>query len=93
MMPISPLCGLAGSEQFALLAEIVAARHSCRAFKTTPVPLCHIEEIVRVAGRTASGCNAQPWHVVVTRGAATDEFRNALMQEETRHPGGGPDYD
>ena len=66
---------------FAAFERIVAARWSCRAFLPDPVARGTIEKILRVAQKTASWNNAQPWEVVVTSGRATDSFR-ALMTEK-----------
>ncbi len=37
--------------------------------------------IIDAARRAPSWCNAQPWQLVVTRGAETDRFRTALQNE------------
>jgi nitroreductase len=66
---------------FAALERIVAARWSCRAFLPDPVARETIETILRVAQKTPSWNNAQPWEIVVTSGRATDRFR-ALMTEK-----------
>lgn len=62
-----------------LLEDLLARRHSCRAFRPDPVPGPVIEDILRLAQRTASWCNSQPWQVEITSGAATDRFRAALV--------------
>jgi nitroreductase len=55
------------------------------------VPQPVIERILALAQRSASWCNAQPWHVVVTRGAATERFRDAMLAPAlVGEP--GPDY-
>lgn len=66
---------------FAAFERIVAARWSCRAFLPDPVARETIEAILRVAQKTPSWNNAQPWQVVVTSGPATDRFR-ALMTDK-----------
>jgi nitroreductase len=74
------------SEDTDRIEHLLRARHSCRAFRPDPVPRPVIERILALAQRTASWCNAQPWHVVVTSGAATERFRDAcyrLAEEET----------
>lgn len=65
---------------FEVLDRVLAARHSCRAFRAEPVPRPLIERIVRSAQRTPSWCNAQPWHLVVTSGEGTDRFRQGLTE-------------
>jgi nitroreductase len=74
-----------------VLARLLSQRHSCRRFLLDPVPQSTVEQIVSLAQRTASWCNAQPWQVVITRGEATERFRNAMLapiQPDER----GPDF-
>ncbi|TMM51837.1 nitroreductase [Sulfitobacter sabulilitoris] len=67
--------------QIDTLTDILKARYSCRAFRPDPVPRDVIDRIVRTARHVPSWCNAQPWQVTVTEGAATDRFRDALQAE------------
>jgi nitroreductase len=60
------------------LERLLSDRHSCRGFLPDPVADDVIENILQLAQRTPSWCNAQPWQVIVTKGAATDKFRTAL---------------
>lgn len=60
------------------LNAVLDRRYSCRAFKPDPVPRDMLHQIVTTAGKTASWCNAQPWQVLITEGAATDAFREGL---------------
>ena len=62
-------------EPISVLEELMAARFSCRAFRSDPVPRATIERILAVAQKTASWCNSQPWRVEITSGAATESFR------------------
>lgn len=62
------------------LNAVLDRRYSCRGFLADQVPQSAIEEIVRTAGKVPSWCNAQPWQVTVTQGAATDAFRNDLKK-------------
>ncbi len=62
------------------LQELLQNRHSCRAFRTDPVPKDIIEQILLDAGRAPSWCNAQPWKIIVTSGAETEAFRNAMTK-------------
>ncbi|MEF7615912.1 nitroreductase [Aquincola sp. MAHUQ-54] len=74
------------------LAHLLTQRHSCRGFLPRPVPQATMDCIVAMAQRTASWCNAQPWQVHITRGGATERFRQALLApEEDGEP--GPDFD
>ena len=63
-----------------VLGTLLAQRYSCRGFLPQPVPRTTIERILKVAQRTASWCNAQPWQVIVTSGAATERFRDAICR-------------
>lgn len=72
------------------LDALMAARHSCRAFRPDPVPRAVIEKIIATARRVPSWCNAQPWQVTITSGEETDRFRAAMM---TRAREGGHDPD
>ncbi len=72
------------------LNVLLARRHSCRAFRADPVPRAQIEQIITSAMRVPSWCNAQPWQVVITNGAETDRFRDAL-QREASHTVPAPD--
>lgn len=63
----------------ATLERLLSQRFSCRAFRPTPVPQSTLDSIVALAQRTASWCNTQPWQVHVTRGDATERFRQAML--------------
>jgi nitroreductase len=68
------------------LERLLTTRHSCRGFLPQPVPDAIIERIVAIAQRTPSWCNAQPWQVIITKGAATDRFRAALTAHAAANP-------
>lgn len=61
------------------LAQLFAARHSCRGFLPEPISPGIIEQIITTAQRTASWCNTQPWQLVITSGDATERLRQALL--------------
>jgi nitroreductase len=84
---VEQTCTASRDGDFAVFERIVAARWSCRAFRPEPVARETIETILRVAQKTPSWNNAQPWEVVVTSGRATDRFRT-LMTELAK--GGAP---
>ena len=63
------------------LHALFAARRSCRAFRPDPVAKEVIEQITATARLVPSWCNAQPWQITVTSGAATDRLRAALQAE------------
>lgn len=60
------------------LHRIAQARFSCRAFRPDAIPDGTIRDIVATARHAPSWCNAQPWQLIMTRGAETDRFRAAL---------------
>ncbi|MEO8059433.1 MAG: nitroreductase [Burkholderiales bacterium] len=62
--------------------EILGARHSCRGYLAEPVAQDMIGSILRMAQRTPSWCNAQPWGVIVTGAAATERLRQALQSPQ-----------
>ncbi|WP_433565448.1 nitroreductase [Nocardia sp. CA-151230] len=67
-------------DRYSALESLLADRHTCRAFRPDPVPRADIESILRLAQRTPSWCNTQPWQLVITDDpAATDRFRKALV--------------
>ncbi len=74
------------------LDALLAARHSCRAFRPDPVPRSVIEGIISTARRAPSWCNAQPWQLTVTSGTETERFRAAL-QAEANDAAPAPDLD
>jgi nitroreductase len=65
-------------ERVAVLEELLGERYSCRAFKPGAVPRPTIERILKVAQRTASWCNSQPWQVVIAGGEAKERFRKEI---------------
>jgi nitroreductase len=62
----------------AVLRRLMVSRYSCRAFKSNPVPGPVVRRVLELTQLTASWCNAQPWHVIVTGAEATERFRHAL---------------
>lgn len=73
------------------LQHLLLQRSSCRNFQPRAVPQSTLEHIVTLAQRTASWCNAQPWQVHITLGAATDRFRT-IMQAPSRPGEPAPDF-
>jgi nitroreductase len=68
------------------LGRLLSTRHSCRGFLPDPVADDVITRILGIAQRTPSWCNAQPWQVVITKGAATERFRAALGAYVAKNP-------
>ena len=52
-----------------LFDDVIAQRRSIRAFKSDPVPLAVVRELLETAARSPSGTNVQPWKVHVAAGA------------------------
>lgn len=73
------------------LTRLLAERHSCRGFRPDPVPRATLERILELAQRTASWCNAQPWKLVITSGAATARFSEAILRH-AREAAPAPDF-
>ena len=69
------------------IERLLLERFSCRAFLPDPVPEPTIRHMLRLAQRTPSSCNTQPWQVAITTGSGTDRFREALV----KHVRGGAD--
>jgi nitroreductase len=82
----------ATDSEAAVLARLLEGRHSCRGFRPDPVPRATIERMAGLAQRTASWCNAQPWQVVITSGAATERFRGALLAAAAAGTPVAPDF-
>ena len=70
-------------QRIGVLEELLDERFSCRAFKPDPVPRAIIERILKVAQRTASWCNSQPWQVVIASGNAKENFRKEIYAAAT----------
>jgi nitroreductase len=60
--------------------NLLEERHSCRAYLQRQVDTPTITRMLEIAQRTPSWCNSQPWQVVITRGAGTERFRNAVYE-------------
>ncbi|WP_224769434.1 nitroreductase [Nocardioides ochotonae] len=62
------------------VAEVAAARHSCRAFTDRSVEPALVRELLQTAQLAPSWCNVQPWQVHVTAGDQTDALRRFLAE-------------
>jgi nitroreductase len=87
----NPACAAAASAK--AFDQLLAQRHSCRAFLPKPVPRELIERLLATAQRSASWCNVQPWQLLVLSGAATVRFRDALLAHVQAHPQAQPDIE
>ena len=66
--------------------EALRTRRSVRAFLSTPVPRAHVEELLRLASRSASGSNIQPWKVHVFSGALKQRITSGILEAIDRGP-------
>lgn len=75
------------------LNKLLDDRWSCRGFRPEPVSRETIESVLATAGKSASWCNTQPWHTLVTSGEGTERFRTALSQHAAQTEALTPDFD
>jgi hypothetical protein len=80
-------------EDAELVARLLAARFSCRAFRPDPVPEADILRLLNAAQLSASWCNTQPWQVTITSGAGTERFREAVFEHASNNPPRVADFD
>jgi len=74
------------------LETLLNERYSCRAFLSRKVPDVTIHRILKIAQRTPSWCNAQPWKLVVATGAETERFRAAMLAQAMKGEPATPDF-
>lgn len=60
------------------LADVIARRVSCRAYRSDPVPDAHVLQILEAARLAPSACNQQPWRFAVVRDAG---LRHRIVEE------------
>src|SRR5215831_13355977 len=75
-----------------VLEELLNERYSVRAFLPREVPRETIEQVLKVAQRTASWCNSQPWQVVIASGEAKERFRKLIYTEAASGVGENHDF-
>ena len=68
----------------AAVDEAVRSRQSARAFLPNPVERATVEELLRLASRSASGSNIQPWRVRVIAGDAKTRLTQAIFDAVAR---------
>ena len=73
------------------VAQALAARFSCRAFRPDPVPEDAILRIVDAARLAPSWSNTQPWDVVVTRPETTRALAEKLVAQAAGEAPATPD--
>ncbi len=74
-----------------VLTDLLQERYSCRGFLPYPVSRTTIETILRIAQRTASWCNSQPWQISIASGEALLRLREELLQHVRSNPS-EPDF-
>jgi nitroreductase len=74
------------------LETAIRTRFSARKLKPEPVPEDTLQRILELAQCTPSWCNCQPWQLVITRGTATDRFREAVSAHARSGARPNPDF-
>jgi nitroreductase len=64
--------------------DAINTRQSVRAFLPTPVERATVEELLKLASRSASGSNIQPWRVRVIAGGVRDQLVKAIFDAVER---------
>lgn len=59
--------------------QVIHSRYSCRAFTSSPVSREIIEDLLRVASRSPSGTNIQPWKAWVVTGEGKMRLSERLL--------------
>jgi nitroreductase len=68
----------------AAVDEAIRSRQSVRAFLPNPVERTTVEELLRLASRSASGSNIQPWRVRVVAGETKARLTQAIFDAVAR---------
>ncbi|WP_127783629.1 nitroreductase [Rhodococcus sp. X156] len=68
------------------VADVLAARYSCRGFLPEEVPEETMRTMFTRAQRTASWCNSQAWQVHVCSGEQTSRFAKGIAEWAATHP-------
>ncbi len=78
-----------GTGEVAEIAALMRSRRSCRRYRTQPVPLPLLEDLVKIGTTAPSGTNSQPWNfsilperedVLVLGGLTAEYYRNLNRQ-------------
>src|ERR1700742_3484443 len=64
--------------------DAINSRQSVRAFLPTPVERATVEGLLKLAARSASGSNIQPWRVRVIAGDVRDKLVKAIFDAVER---------
>ena len=63
------------------LIEAIKSRMSIRGYMPDPVPGDVLFELLRVATRSPSGVNCQPWEICIAVGEALEKLRQAYVEQ------------
>ena len=55
--------------------ELMKERHSCRKFRSKPIPEEVLKDIISISLAAPSWCNSQPWNIYVVSGKTMEEIR------------------
>jgi nitroreductase len=70
--------------QAAAVDDAINTRQSVRAFLPTPVERTTVEDLLRLAARSASGSNIQPWRIRVVAGNVKQRLEKAIFDAVAR---------
>ena len=76
----------------AVLAGLLDARFSCRAYLPQAVPRPTLDRLFTLAQRTPSWCNTQPWQVSLVSGPALAQLGAALFAAAAAGEPARPDF-
>ncbi len=72
------------SDAASAVDDAITSRKSARAFLPTPVDRATVEKLLRLASRSASGSNIQPWRVRVFAGEVREKLTKAILDAIAR---------
>jgi nitroreductase len=70
--------------QAAAVDDAISTRQSVRAFLPTPVERTTVEDLLKLAARSASGSNIQPWRIRVVAGDVKQRLEKAIFDAVAR---------
>lgn len=62
------------------IVEAISKRKSIRAFKSDPVPVDTLRQLMKLALRAPSWGNTQPWEFVIVSGKELEEIRSGFVE-------------
>lgn len=72
--------------------SVVADRRSVRGYLDKRVPHDELRHILKVAQRSPSNCNIQPWHVYIASGSCRDRIRDQFIKLVQNDAPGASEY-